>query len=100
WRGAAETGLREAEAEKSTSVSASPRGRLAARSPIARRAASMLLVLPQPFGPTTPVMLVGRCSTVGSTNDLKPDSLMVERRMRRDDPWRATLRWRLDSKMN
>jgi hypothetical protein len=29
-----------------------------------------------------PVILVGRWNTVGSTNDLKPESLMVERRMR------------------
>jgi hypothetical protein len=28
-------------------------------------------------------MLVGRCSVVGSTKDLKPDNLIVERRMRR-----------------
>src|SRR3546814_7565880 len=43
----------------------------------------MMLDLPQPFGPTTPVMLVGRCSVVGSTKDLKPESLIVDRRMRR-----------------
>src|SRR3546814_18429504 len=43
----------------------------------------MMLDLPQPFGPTTPVMLVGRCSVVGSTKDLKPDNLIVDRRMRR-----------------
>src|SRR3546814_3319461 len=28
-------------------------------------------------------MLFGRCSVVGSTKDLKPDSLIVDRRMRR-----------------
>src|SRR5688500_12235872 len=43
----------------------------------------MMLDLPQPLGPTTPVMLVGRCRVVGSTKDLKPDSLIVDRRMRR-----------------
>src|SRR3546814_15459994 len=43
----------------------------------------MMLDLPQPFGPTTPVMLVGRCSVAGSTKDLKPDNLIVDRRMRR-----------------
>src|SRR5690606_11791775 len=79
---ACDTGLRAEEPEKMTSVSASPRRRLAALSPITQRMASMMLDLPQPFGPTTPVMLVGRCSVVGSTNDLKPASLMVVRRMR------------------
>src|SRR5690242_13487333 len=41
----------------------------------------MTLDLPQPLGPTIPVRLVGKCRTVGSTNDLKPASLMVVRRM-------------------
>src|SRR5690242_14886015 len=75
------TGLRAFEPEKITSVSESPRRRLAALSPITQRIASMMLDLPQPLGPTTPVMLVGRCSVVGSTKDLKPASLMVVRRM-------------------
>ena len=80
---ACDTGLRADEPEKITSVSESPRRRLAVLSPITQRTASMMLDLPQPLGPTTPVMLVGRCSVVGSTNDLKPDSLIVDRRMRR-----------------
>src|SRR5690606_17076507 len=80
---ACDTGLRADEPEKITSVSESPRRRLAALSPITQRIASMMLDLPQPFGPTTPVMLVGRCSVVGSTKDLKPESLIVDRRMRR-----------------
>src|SRR5687768_15689412 len=80
---ACDTGLREDEPAKITSVSESPRSRLAELSPITQRTASMMLDLPQPFGPTTPVMLVGRCRVVGSTNDLKPESLIVERRMRR-----------------
>src|SRR5690606_35906052 len=79
---ACETGLRADEPAKITSVSDSPRSRLAELSPITQRTASMMLDLPQPLGPTTPVMLVGRCSVVGSTKDLKPDSLMVDRRMR------------------
>ena len=83
---ACDTGLRAEEPEKITSVSESPRRRLAALSPITQRIASMMFDLPQPFGPTTPVMLVGRCSVVGSTKDLKPDSLIVDRRMRRSDP--------------
>lgn len=65
-----------------TSVSASPRKRDAELSPITQRMASIILDLPQPFGPTMPVMLVGKWKTVASTKDLKPDSLMVERRMR------------------
>src|SRR6185312_13425497 len=76
------TGLREVEPEKITSVSESPRRRLAALSPITQRIASMMLDLPQPFGPTTPVMLAGKCKVVGSTKDLKPASLIVVRRMR------------------
>ncbi len=79
---ACDTGLRAELPEKITSVSESPRRRLAALSPITQRIASMMFDLPQPFGPTTPVMLVGRCSVVGSTKDLKPESLIVERRMR------------------
>src|SRR5688572_6251858 len=80
---ACDTGLRADEPEKITSVSESPRRRLAALSPITQRMASMMFDLPQPFGPTTPVMLVGRCRVVGSTKDLKPESLIVDRRMRR-----------------
>src|SRR6185369_11877765 len=80
---AAPTGLRPPEPEKITSASESPRRRVGALSPITQRIASMMLDLPQPFGPTTPVMLVGRCNVVGSTKDLKPDSLIVDRRMRR-----------------
>src|SRR5690606_34790647 len=83
---ACDTGLRADEPEKITSVSESPRRRLAALSPMTQRIASMMLDLPQPFGPTTPVMLVGRCSVVGSTKDLKPESLIVDRRMRRRRP--------------
>src|SRR5690242_21955618 len=48
-----------------------------------QRIASMMLDLPQPLGPTTPVMLVGRCNVVGSTNDLNPASLIVVRRIGR-----------------
>jgi len=75
------TGLRALEPEKITSVSESPRRRLAALSPMTQRIASMMLDLPQPFGPTMPVMLVGRCNVVGSTKDLNPASFIVVRRM-------------------
>src|SRR5688572_19187683 len=80
---ACDTGLRAELPEKMTSVSESPRSRLAELSPMTQRTASMMLDLPQPLGPTTPVMLVGRWSVVGSTKDLKPESLIVDRRMRR-----------------
>src|SRR5690606_2198898 len=83
---ACDTGLRAELPEKITSVSASPRRRLAVLSPITHFTASMMLDLPQPLGPTTPVMLVGRCRVVGSTKDLKPDSLIVDRRMRWSGP--------------
>src|SRR5580765_308015 len=75
------TGLRPPEPEKITSLSASPRRRLAALSPMTQRIASMMLDLPQPFGPTMPVMFVGKCRTVGSTKDLNPESLIVVRRI-------------------
>src|SRR5690242_7210322 len=47
-----------------------------------QRIASMMFDLPQPFGPTMPDIFVGRCSVVGSTKDLKPDSLIVVKRMK------------------
>src|SRR5690606_41957904 len=70
----------------SSDLSESQRRRLAELSPITQRTASMMLDLPQPLGPTTPVMLVGRCNVVGSTKDLNPDSLNVDRRMRKSVP--------------
>src|SRR5690606_8470486 len=82
---ACETGLRADEPEKITSVSESPRRRLAVLSPITQRTASIMFDLPHPFGPTTPVMLVGRCSVLGSTKDLKPDGWIVDWRMRGSD---------------
>src|SRR5690606_10268238 len=70
------TGLRALEPLKITSVMDSPRRYLAELSPITQRTASMILDLPQPFGPTTAVRFVGNGTVVGSTNDLKPASLM------------------------
>src|SRR5690554_493633 len=61
----------------------SPRRYLAELSPITQRTASMILDLPQPFGPTTAVRLVGKGTVVGSTNDLNPASLMDFRRISR-----------------
>src|SRR5690554_573606 len=70
------TGLRALEPLKMTSVMDSPRRYLAELSPITQRTASMMFDLPQPLGPTTAVMLDGNGTVVGSTNDLKPASLM------------------------
>src|SRR5690606_31810819 len=76
------TGLRVLEPLKMTSVIDSPRRFLAELSPITQRTASMMLDFPQPLGPTTADMLLGKWTVVGSTKDLKPASLMVFRRMR------------------
>src|SRR5690554_2178859 len=70
------TGFRALEPLKMTSVMDSPRRYLAELSPITQRTASMMFDLPQPLGPTTAVMLDGNGTVVGSTNDLKPASLM------------------------
>src|SRR5690554_5300891 len=75
------TGLRALEPLKITSVMDSPRRYLAELSPITQRTASIMLDLPQPLGPTTAVILDGNGTVVGSTNDLKPASLMDFRRI-------------------
>src|SRR5438874_8160278 len=54
---------------------------LADSSPITQRTASMTFDLPQPFGPTTPVRLLGKLICVGSTKDLKPASLILVSRI-------------------
>src|SRR3546814_17413498 len=77
---ACDTGLRADEPEKITSVSESPRRRLAVLSTITQRTASMMLDLPPPFGPTTPVMLVGTYRVVGSPKALQPARFVVDRR--------------------
>ena len=64
---------REPEPAKITSSMPEPRIDLALFSPIAQRSASSRLDLPQPFGPTIPVRPGSTCTSVGSTNDLKPD---------------------------
>ena len=73
--------MREAEPLKMTSAIESPRRCLAEISPITQRTASMMFDLPQPFGPTTPVRLLGNDTVVGSTKDLKPAILSFVRRM-------------------
>src|SRR4249919_624877 len=73
-------GLRSPEPLKITSCMVSPRRCLAEDSPSTHRTASMTLDLPHPFGPTTPTSWPGTGMWVGSTKDLKPASLMWERR--------------------
>src|SRR3546814_7337442 len=70
------TGLRLVEPLKMTSVIDSPRRFLAELSPITQRTASMMFDSPQPLGPTTAAMLLGKFTVVGSTQDLNPASLM------------------------
>ena len=57
---------------KITSSISPPRICLADVSPITQRSASTRFDLPQPFGPTTPVMPGSMISSVGSTKDLNP----------------------------
>src|SRR5690606_20986249 len=76
--------LSRAGAVEMTSVIESPRRRLAELSPITQRTASMTFDFPQPFGPTTPTRLLGKGMMVGSTKDLKPASLILLNRIRRD----------------
>ncbi|EAZ97876.1 hypothetical protein MELB17_11540 [Marinobacter sp. ELB17] len=64
-----------------TSVMDSPRKYLAELSPNTHRTASMMLDLPQPFGPTTAVMFDGKATVVASTNDLNPDNFMDFKRI-------------------
>jgi hypothetical protein len=71
------TGLRELEPLNTTSAMESPRKCLAEISPMTQRTASMMFDLPQPFGPTIPMRLLGRLTVVGSTKDLKPASLIL-----------------------
>jgi hypothetical protein len=54
---------------------------LAEISPITQRTASMMLDFPHPFGPTTPVRLLGKETFVGSTKDLNPAILSFVKRI-------------------
>src|ERR1700688_2799498 len=60
---------------KMTSSISPPRICLAEISPITQRKASTMFDLPQPCGPTMPVRPGSMTSSVGSTKDLKPESL-------------------------
>uniref|UniRef100_A0A1I8AR17 Acyl-CoA synthetase domain protein n=1 Tax=Steinernema glaseri TaxID=37863 RepID=A0A1I8AR17_9BILA len=48
-----------------------------------------MLDLPQPLGPTTAAMLLGKLTVVGSTNDLNPARRMHLRRMLSQQPART-----------
>src|SRR5258706_15681316 len=69
------TGFLSEDPLKITSCMCSPRSCFADDSPSPQRAASMTFDLPQPLGPTTPTSCPGTAMAVGSTKDLKPDSL-------------------------
>ena len=75
------TGFRASDPLKMTSDIESLRRCLAELSPMTQMSASIILDLPQPLGPTTPVRFPGRVRVVGSTNDLKPESLIRVMRM-------------------
>src|ERR1051325_11408243 len=79
------SGFLLAEPLKITSCIESPRSAAARLSPSTQRTASMTFDLPQPLGPTMPTSLPGVAIVVGSTNDLKPASLIWVRR--KGDPW-------------
>src|SRR5882757_7935537 len=66
---------RPAEPAKITSSISLPRTEEGRVSPITQRMASNRLDLPQPFGPITAVRPGSTKSSVGSTKDLKPESL-------------------------
>src|SRR4051794_8145836 len=66
--------LREEEPLKMTSAISPPRRLLADCSPRIHRTASTTLLLPEPFGPTTPVTPGAKSIRVLSANDLKPTS--------------------------
>src|ERR1700755_3464382 len=66
---------RPAEPAKITSSISLPRIEEGRGSPITQRMASNRLDLPQPFGPITAVRQCSTKSSVGSTKDLKPESL-------------------------
>jgi len=58
-----------------------PRRWRALCSPITQRSASTIFDLPQPFGPTTPVIPAGNWMTVFWTKDLKPTASRLLRRI-------------------
>src|SRR5579859_3492916 len=69
------TGFLSVDPLKITSCICSPRSCFADDSPSTQRTASITFDLPQPLGPTTPTSWPGTAMEVGSTKDLKPESL-------------------------
>src|SRR6201982_4308832 len=74
------TGARSPAPLQITSCNDSPRSAEALGSPSTQRTASMTFDLPQPLGPTMPTSCPGVAIVAGSTNDLKPASLISVRR--------------------
>ncbi len=62
---------------KMTSSISLPRTEVGRVSPMTQRSASNRFDLPQPFGPTMAVRPGSIWSSVGSTNDLNPESLSL-----------------------
>ena len=77
------TGLRPSEPAKSTSSGFSARSSCGLSDPVAQRIESEMFDFPEPFGPTTTATPGSRRTSTGSTNDLKPRSLIVFRCTRR-----------------
>src|SRR5215813_10548860 len=90
------TGARSPAPLKITSCIDSPRSAEALDSPSTQRTASMTFDLPQPLGPTMPTSCPGVAIEAGSTNDLKPASLISVRRnsvlLETDYPAQAVIR--------
>ena len=78
---AAPNGLRTADPAKITSSIASPRKLFAERSPRTHLIASTTFDLPQPFGPTMPIIGSSKRNSVESANDLKPAIVILDRRI-------------------
>src|SRR5690349_13762826 len=74
-------GLRVLLPLKITSSIVSLRSCFMLDSPSTQRTASMMFDLPQPLGPTIEVRFEGSGSDDGSTKDLKPASLIEDRRI-------------------
>ena len=73
-------GLRAAEPAKITSIISLPRSDLLDRSPSTHLIASTTLDLPQPFGPTIPVIGSSKVKVVRSAKLLKPATVSLDSR--------------------
>ncbi len=83
-------GPRVSEPAKMTSSIALPRRCLALCSPMHQRMASTMFDLPQPLGPTTPVISESSCTTARSQNDLNP--MISTRLIRMSSRWLRPVR--------